>query len=127
MDVNIFKAIADIALGAKKRQDEEYSAFLAFYRELVETLPTEVTTLFGSMPRRVIENDEVVSYNIMLTATNFVWWKAKIEKTGTRFTTGPVVTRLAMLDHISKKAETNSLSPEQRKALLALLLEAGQA
>ena len=123
MNINIFKKVADLALGAKRREDAEYADFLKFYRDLVEVLPTEVVELFDGCPRAVISKGAEYKWIIQLTATDFIWWKTKIEQEGARFKNGVTNAKLAMLEKLAKSAEAKSLTPEERKTLLAMLDE----
>ena len=119
----LFRAVGELAIGAKQRRRKEYVDFLAFYRELVETLPTEVVQLFGKLDVSVVPKStgKIETYGLILNATDFVWWKQSLEAEEVRFTNGPQSIRLSMLNHLSKQTEANSLSPDERKALLALL------
>lgn len=121
---SVFKAVADLAVGAKARRDAEYQDFLSFYRDLVETLPTEAVTAFGSMKVEVVEAGAIKSgWAIELTPTDFIWWKSKLEQGEVRFTGSADSVKLSMLSRIAKKAEAHRLSPAERKTLLALLDE----
>lgn len=125
MNTNIFHAIGDLAMGAKRRSEKEYADFLAFYRELVETLPIEVTDLFGTMnevwvQRRGQKNESV---GIELNVADLMWWQHEFA-TGTRFVHGIDQVKADMLRRLTLKAETQRLNPEERKKLLALLDQA---
>lgn len=124
--IEAFKKIADLALGAKKREDEEYADFLKFYRGLVETLPADAVKIFGRCDRCVVKNGTESTWGLELTATDFWWWKNEIENFGARFKNGTKVAKNAMLTQMAKKAEGTTLPPEVRKALIALLEEAAQ-
>lgn len=122
MNVNIFKAIGDLALSAKKRKDNEHADFLAFYRNLVETLPTEIVALFGNMGGVAVwHKGKEKSCGLELTATDFMWWKTHIEAEGVRFVNTPASVKCDMLDRLARHAEAHRLSPEERKNLLSLL------
>jgi hypothetical protein len=125
MNANIFKSIGDLAVSAKRRTDKRYADFLAFYRELVETLPSEMVEIFGAVPLSVThKNGKAETVNIELSATDFLWWKRNIEVLGMRFTNGPSSVENAMLRRVAEKAETHRLAPEERKTLLAMLEQA---
>lgn len=124
MSAHIFRKIADLALGAKARRDDEYRQFLAFFRELVETTPTDVAKLFGrfnvkSQPR----GGQEAVYGIELTATDYLWWVNEIENKGTRFVNGVPRVQTAILSHIAKQAEAQGLTADERKLLLSLLID----
>jgi hypothetical protein len=116
-NTSIFKAVADLVTGAKARETEEHARFLRFYRDLVETLPTAATKAFGGLSL-------ADATRIELTATDYIWWKNKIEQQGYRFSAGVFAVQANMLNHLAKKAEAERLDPAERKALLALLDEA---
>jgi len=120
MNVNVFKAIADLALVATGRERAEYDGFLAFYKGLVEGLPTEAIKLFGNMSVKIRKGKDESTAGIELTAVDYIWWKESIAS-GVRFSSGVRAIKIAMLNHISKKAESNSLEPDERKKLIALL------
>jgi hypothetical protein len=120
MKLNVFKAVVDLAMGAKARRSTEHQEFLTFYRSLVETVPTEAIGLFGSMPVNVFEAGKQEDWAIELTATDYIWWKKKIES-GARFVVDPSEVQLAMLNRMSKKADMERLSPDERKSLIALM------
>lgn len=121
MDVNIFKAIGDLAVGAKRRTDKDYADFIAFYRQLVETLPIEVTDLFGSLDDVQVRRDgKLEGCGLELNVTDVIWWQHEI-KTGTRFVCGIAQVKSDMLRRLALKAETQRLTPDERKSLLALL------
>lgn len=122
LSVNVFKAVADLAVGAKSKRDQEHTDFLAFYRSLVESLPTEAIRLFGNMSVKLIVGKVEEGAGLELTATDYMWWRQKIAG-GARFVVGVHAVQLEMLNRLSKKAEAESLPPEQRKVLLALLDE----
>ena len=125
MDVNIFRAIGELAVSAKRRTDKQYADFLAFYRQVVETLPTEMVEIFGELDVPVKLKDGTKETNgLLLTATDYMWWKRHIETFGMRFTYGPMNVEARMLEQFSKSAETHMLSPEERKNLIALLEQA---
>lgn len=119
----IFRAVAEMALGAKARRDQENEKFLSFYRELVETLPTDVTELFGHMGKVAVtlKNGETPSWGIELTATDYIWWCNEIRENGVRFTQGPRAVEQAMIARLAKQAESQRLTPEERKKLISLL------
>lgn len=123
MNANIFRAVGELALGAKRRREAEYASFLSFFRELVETLPAEMTSLFGHMSNVgvTLRDGKTANYGIELTVTDFLWWKSAIEQDGVRFTSGPESLRRSMLTRFSKQAEAYRLEPEERKKLLAMI------
>lgn len=122
MNINLFRAVGDLALSAKKRVTNEHVEFLAFYRQLVETLPSEMTEMFGTLDGIEVRltGGGFQTYGIELTATDFIWWKSVIEG-GNRFKNGTAWVQQSMLSRFSKKAEAHRLSPEERTTLLALL------
>lgn len=124
MDANIFTRIADIALGANQRKLKEHREMLDFYRRIVETVPTEVAEMFGSMPVKVRQKNikDFVTWNIELTATDYLWWRRSIENEGARFASGAKRIMSAMLEQMTKNIGT--LEPEERKALIKLMDEA---
>ena len=123
MNFEIFKAIGNLSLKAKVREEQEYKEFLAFYKELVENMPTELTILFGNLGG--IETSKAGHkpsvYGIELTATDYIWWKNKIENEGCRFVHGIPHVKSLMLERFAKNAESHRLSPEERKELIAML------
>jgi len=121
---SIFEKIGAMVSANKARELASYNEFIAFYRELVEALPSDVTKIFGSMPVGVFDGGAKKEWNIQLTAVDYIWWKSHIEGEGVRFTKSPARVQLDMLDRISKKAEVYTLDPSERKALIALLEEA---
>ena len=122
MNTNIFLSIGELALGAKKRREREYAEFLSFYRTLVETMPSEMTALFGTLDGISVDcRGKKESFRIELTVTDFLWWKSRIENESLRFVYGIPAVKAAMLDHFSRKAELHRLSPEERVKLLELL------
>lgn len=126
MNVKIFTAIGELATGAKKRRDGEHQEFLGFFRSIVETIPTEVVQIFGTLSgiEMRLPSGKVESYGIELTATDYMWWKQKIEKEGARFVGKTSAVQSNMLDRLGKKAEMHRLEPAERKKLIALLEEA---
>lgn len=122
MNVSVFRAIGELALGAKGRRDKEYAEFLAFYRDLVETLPSEMIELFGTLENvSVFVSGKKASYGLELSVTDYLWWKQHIEVSRLRFESGVASVKFDMLDRFSRKAETHRLSPEERTKLLALI------
>lgn len=121
MNVNIFRAIGDLALGAKKRTDKEHDDFLAFYRQLVETLPVEVVELYGELKDISLKRDgKIEKSNLELSIADFLWWQHEITVAGTRFTHGVAEVKSDMLQRLVQRAETQRLSPEERAKLLLL-------
>lgn len=129
LDSRIFKALGDLVVTARSRRDAEHREFMAFYRDLVETLPTEVLEAFGSVAAPATIKGEACNYRLELNATDYIWWKKEIEEKGARFTAGPSSIQLDILTRLAKTAEDQRLQPAERKALLALLDDArpGQA
>jgi len=126
MNVNVFRAIADLALSAKRREDKAHTDFLSFYRELVETLPSEMVDIFGQLTGVDvrIKSGKEAKWGIQLTATDFIWWKSQIEDEGVRFVHGPLSVQRSMLDLFSRSADARRIPPEERKKLIALLEQA---
>lgn len=121
IELNVFKAIADLAVGAKARRDEEHQEFLRFYRSLVETLPTMATEAFGNLNGvKVTARKAAQSWGIELTVSDYLWWKHEIEQ-GARFVEGVAAVQTSMLHRLSKAAEAQRLSPEERKEMLSLI------
>ena len=115
---DIFRAVAAVGLGASKRITAEHDEFLAFYRELVETVPTDVAKSFGRMSVNMTNGAQ--DWKIELSATDYIWWKEKFAD-GARFSSPPAQVRLNMLTRLAKKVEEQRLEPSERAALLALL------
>jgi len=119
-----FKALGDIISNEKKRRDVEHQEFLAFLRELIETLPAEACSRFGNLSVVLIEKELKKNFGIQLTVADYLFWKDKFENTDLRFeeTTGQIKSR--MLEKLTNVAEVNNLGPKERKELLAILIEA---
>lgn len=115
---DLFRAVAVLATGAKARNAAAHRDFLAFYRDIVETVSVETVAAFGSMSVDVVGKSN--NWAIELTATDYVWWKEEISR-GARFVKDPSAVRLAMLNRLSKQAEATKLTPDERKSLIALL------
>lgn len=121
-NTTIFRSIADLAIGAKKRRDKEHQDFLAAYREIVETIPVEVVELFGTMGDvKLVKGTNNTTAGLQLNAADFMWWKGKIEIEGWSFAKGAAGVWIDMLDRISKIAQMDRLEPDERKALIALM------
>lgn len=121
----IFHALAALAGTAKSRRLDEHKQFLLFYRELVETFPTDACVSFGNMGGiEVKTKDGVKKYGLELNATDFMWWKNEIENQGVTFVKGPAAVQSSMLYRLGKSAETERLEPSERKRLLELLEKA---
>lgn len=124
MSAQIFRAIADMALGAKAKRMERYEAFLDFYKTLVETLPSEATAMFGRMPVSVKDRGKPPeNWGIELTATDFLFWKDRLGRT-VEFVKRPENVKSDMFSVLAKKAEKEPLTAEERKTLLMLLEKA---
>lgn len=121
--MTIFTDIADIAFGARKRRIAEHEEFLKFYRELVETVPQEVVALFGKMTVRVVEAEVQADWGILLTATDYIFWKNKLLEGRIKFVKGDKRIKQLMHERLAEKAENEGLSAEERKRLIALLEE----
>ncbi|KKC25798.1 hypothetical protein [Sphingomonas sp. SRS2] len=121
LSADLFKSIADIAVTAKGRRDAEHASFLAFYRQLVEVIPTDAVTSFGSVSVNVKTARKSEQWAIELTVTDYMWWKQKIEQLGVRFEKSPASVQADMLVRLSKAAEASRLNSDERKALLGLL------
>lgn len=119
--MTVFSEIADIALGARKRRIAENEGFLAFYREIVETVPQEVVSLFGKMTVRVTEGNTQADWGLLLTATDYIFWKNKLSEGRVKFTSGNTRIKQMMHERLAEKAENEGLPPEERKRLIALL------
>lgn len=123
MNLATFKAIGELAIGAKRRQEKEYADFIAFYRDLVENLPTEVTELFGKLdniPVRRWGSGKTENVGLILSVADLLWWTHEFEMK-TRFVNGISYVKSEMLARLSRQAETERLSPDERKRLLAIL------
>ena len=121
MNIKIFQALSDMIAETTGRREKEYADFLAFYRALVETIPTKVSQAFGKME---VSATGGKGYGLLLTAADYLYWKTAIEQNGLRFAKGPRGVQLDMLDRFVSKAEDSGLEPKERKRLLALLDEA---
>ncbi|UAK25844.1 hypothetical protein [Sphingomonas nostoxanthinifaciens] len=118
---SIFKAVADLVSGADARNEADHKAFLVFYRDLVETIPTEVCQAFGTLGgvrARTAANEEK-PFGLQLSVADYLWWKRQIEE-GTRFVAGPSSVQMDMLDRLTRKADIHRLTADERKALIAL-------
>jgi len=124
-----FKALGEIIVGAKQKRDVEYQEFLSFYRELVESLPTEACKRFGNLSVKVIKQDgnKEANYGIELTVADFLWWKGVLENDEIRLDSTTNQIKNAMLDKLTRIAEVNNLEPEARKSLLAILIDAKES
>lgn len=121
MNFKLFKAIGELVNQAKIRETEEHMKFLEFYRELVLNLPSESISQFGMLDVSVIDTDgKRQLFGIILTVTDYVWWKALIEN-GARFVRSPEVVKADMLAKFSEQAEMSRLTVDERKELLKLL------
>ncbi len=122
MSLNIFSAISDLAIGARLRRKAEDGEFLKFYRSIVETVSPEVVSIFGHMPNvHVVSNGKKEEWGIELTATDFIWWKSKLESGDVRFVEGGNAIKAAMLHRMARMAEVEKLSADERKRLISLL------
>lgn len=122
-DTGIFKAIGELAIGAKRRREAEYADFIAFYRELVETLPIDVCDLFGTLNEVQVmraKASKSEGVGLELNVADLMWWQHEI-KLGTRFVHGIKQVKSDMLRRLTLKAETERLSPEERKSLISML------
>lgn len=121
--LDVFNAIAELAVGARRRSKQEHQDFLSFFREVVATVPAEVVETFGHMSgvQCVHPNGEIKSYGILLTATDYMFWKQKIEIEGIRFVKGAASVQMDMLDRLSTQAEMQRLSPAERTALIEMM------
>jgi hypothetical protein len=125
--LKMFQAVADIATNAAGRVTEEHQEFLKFFRELVETVPPEVAERFGTLKVTALEKGkETEGWGVMLTATDYLFWKQKISD-GVRFSPrhgGVKSVPRAMVTRLAKQAETAGLTLEERQKLVKLLDEA---
>jgi hypothetical protein len=123
VNIDIFSAIGDLAISSRRRVEVEHSDFLVFYRQLVETMPTEMVEIFGTLDgiRVRLRRGKVEDYGIELTATDFMWWKSLIEADHARFVSGPADVKRRMLERFATGAEAERLTPDERKKLLFLL------
>ena len=123
--IKAFAALGEIIVGAKQKRDAEYQEFLVFYRELVETLPTEACNRFGTLNgvEAVVDGNES-AYGIQMNVADFLYWKNKIDNTDIRFVASIREIKSAMLDRLTNIAEVHNLEPAARKALLAILIDA---
>ena len=123
--MNAFRALGDIILNNKKKRDIENQEFLKFFRELVETLPAEACKKFGQLTGvDVIVDNTAKQFGIILSVTDFLWWRNAFETTNVRFTNGPENVKMKMLERLTAVSEVDSLGPADRKKILAILIEA---
>lgn len=124
--IGIFHKIADFTTAAVSRRNKEHDQFLSFYRELVETIPTEAIKAFGNMGGvQVFSGGKRQDFGIELTAADFLWWKQHIDVMGTRFVKSPSAVQADILDRMVRKADVGGLAPKQRKELIALMDDEG--
>lgn len=118
--VSRFKKLALFISDVTGRRQREYEDFLSFYRELVETMPTDVCKTFGNMS---VTGNDGKNYGIMLTVADYMYWKDSFAK-GVFFKHEPEMVIKAMMKHLSESVEhTGSLTPDERKNLLSILLD----
>lgn len=117
-----FIRVTDFLGAQSEREAVQYQDFFAFYRQIVESVPSDVVQKFGDFPRKVVlRNGKEETWNIQLTAADYLWWRAKINEEGVRFLNGPVTAQTAMLKHMMDKAGKFAMEPDARKALIALM------
>lgn len=121
MDVTnaLFKKVGDIFLSSKKRRDDEIADFLSFYRTIVEEMDAAVAAACGPTQVEVMAAGKIESWSIRLTVADYIWWKQKFAD-GVRFTKPVAKVKSDMLMRLAKETESNKLTAEERKALIAL-------
>lgn len=118
--VSKFKQLAEFVTDITQKRKKEADIFLQFYKELVETMPSEVCKTFGNMS--VVGSDDK-KYGIELTVADYLYWKDSFER-GIYFKNGPEKVKQAMMRHLSNSVEeTGSLTAEERKLLLSILID----
>lgn len=120
-DVSIFRAVAALAMNAMGNRKQEQQEFLSFLRELVESVPEEVTREFGTLSGiKAVKDGTEHDWGIMLNVTDYLWWKDKFEQ-GYRFAERPERVQAKILARLAKVAEGQGLDAEGRRTLLAIL------
>ena len=123
MNLSVFQKLGDIVLSSKRRVELEYEDFFKFYRALVEITDSEVAKAVGGTSITVVLLDKKEeTYKLELTATDYLWWKEKVA-VGLRFKFSMEAVKAAILGQMTKAAETNKLTAEERKQILSLFDE----
>jgi hypothetical protein len=125
--MNAFKQLTDIVLGIQKKSDAEWAEFMEFYRDIVESTPAAVASIFNTMSVDVILNDRdrsKKSYGIQISVSDYLYWKNAYAE-GTRFVLPVKKVQDNMLQHLAKAIEKKpgTIEPGERKALLRVLLQ----
>jgi hypothetical protein len=119
-----FKKLVELAGIVNSKYKVEQQEFMKFYKDLVETVPTDTCKLFGTIYDTCIdENKKEVNLGIMLTVADYLYWVDAFEK-GVRFKISFDKLKSKMLIHLAKAIEqTCEIDPQDRKTMLAILIE----
>ncbi len=122
---DLFKNVAEMAITAKARRTKENADFLSFFRDVVETVPTEAALLFGSLSNvEVIKNGQKQTFEIELTAIDYIWWKNELEG-GVHFVKPVRDVKMDMLEHLAKKAAADRAARTGREIMAKLKMPDG--
>lgn len=120
-NIKLIQAVANLMTGARDRISEEHADFLNFYEQLVRSISSDAVEAFGKMEIEVKDKGKEETWGILLTAADFMFWKNAIEKRNVRFADTTDVVKSGMLNRMTRMAETERLTVEERNKLLDLL------
>lgn len=115
-----FKAVSGIFLSSKSRRDKEYAEFLSFFRELIEETDGAIANAFGKINVEVARGKTKETCGLILTVADYIYWQEKFAA-GFHFVEGIEAVKTKILMCLAEKAESNKLTADERKALLAIL------
>jgi hypothetical protein len=105
MNSNIFSRLSDLVVRSNARRLAEHEDFLRIYRQIVETVPTEVAEAFGNLNNiPLVRGSETESVGIELNVKDYLWWDRKV-KDGWRIKLGPDLLLSQMAERMAEKAE----------------------
>lgn len=112
--------------GSRKREEEEHRVFMDFYRELVKIVPAEVAKAFKNISVPTVVNGVLQEhYRLELNAVDFMWWESVIQEGG-RFKDTVSQVQRDVWDRLSKFANTDYMTEEEKSTLMDLVLEVGR-
>ena len=115
-----FAALASFFVKVDVAETAKYIEFLDFYETIVRNTPTAAVKKFGRLNVSTRIGGENKTFGLILTATDFMWWKSNIEN-GARFVNGIDAVQRAIFSQLSELAESLDITKESRAELLDIL------
>lgn len=120
---DLINKMFDLSGRAAQRRLNEHNDFLSFLEMLVRSAPVDVTAAFGKLTVEVVEDGKTKNFGIILTAPDFMFWKAAIEN-GARFVSPPATIKRSILDRLSQCIGAMQMTPEEKGEFIDLMKSA---